>query len=86
MTLLPLWPTPRKDRGMKACSFHVPEVPSEVDRNKVKTYVVPFFEGVGDFLHILGQVAQLFRAKGMEDDCARKLSFLPLLLVGKGVM
>ena len=86
MTLLPLWPSPREDNGVKACSFYVPEVPGEEDGDKIKMYIVPFSSGsVDDLLQFLREVAQLFRAKSMEEDGARKLSFLRLLLIGNAL-
>ena len=86
MTLLPIWPSPRDDQGAKACSFYVPEVPGEEDGDKIKMYIVPFSEGsVDDLLQFRRQVAQLFRAKMMMNDGARKLSFLRLLLVGNSL-
>ena len=71
----------------KACSFYVPEVPGEEDGDKIKMYSVPFSSGsVDDFLlQFLREVAQLFRAKIMEEDGARKLSFLRLLLIGNAL-
>ena len=72
----------------KACSFYVPEVPGEEDGDKIKMYSVPFSSrSVDDFflLQFLREVAQLFRAKSMEEDGARKLSFLRLLLIGNAL-